>query len=140
MATSIGLLLEKGQKQNERNTVERRKTYVTGIKGKVSSAADGNISDINSKIDALAGKIESAIKGISAVGTLTGEFDGKKEPDSASDTNLSSFDSNLASEISDCDSKISDLDTQISSLQSRYETALNDEKEAAKKALEQVFV
>lgn len=139
MATSIGLLFEKGQKQNERNTIERRKTYVSGVKGKISSAADGNVSDINSKIDKLAEKIESSIKGISAVGTLTGRFDGKKESDSSSDSALSSFDGNLASEISDCDSKVTELDAQISSLQSRYETALQDEADAAKKALESVF-
>lgn len=139
MATSIGLLFEKAQKQNERDTIERRKTYVSGVKGKLSSVADGNVLDINSKIDKLEEKIESSIKGISAVSNLTGQFDGKKESDSLSDSSLSSFDGNLASEISDCDSKITELDAQIRSLQSRYETALKDEAEAAKKALEGVF-
>lgn len=133
---SASIFLNKTKKQADKNTYETRKYQVTIIKGKISSSCDDHVSTINNSIDNLGTKIGQAIKGIGAAGTLTGKLENKKEKYSNVDGNLSNYSSNLSSEIVDCNTKIGELETQISSLQSQYVTALNDEKEAAKKLLE----
>ena len=134
--SSASLLLAKGSKQIEKQKYEHRKEQVTNVKGKISWVSDANVSDINAKIDDCGDKLAAGVSGISGVATLVGEMDGKKESAGTSDSHLSSYEGDLDSEISDCETKISNLETEISSLESQYQTALKDEKEAAKKALE----
>ena len=65
-------------------------------------------------------------------------FSGKKEKIGTSDTKLSNYNSELASEISDCQRKIDSLDGEISRLQTKYNNEVYAEREAARKAAEEL--
>ena len=137
--SSISIYWEKMGKEADKRTYENRKSQVTGVKGWISTACDDHVTNINNDIDELGGKIEDAITGISQVGMLVTELGNKKEKDSGSDGNISSYSGNLDSEISDCDTKIDELETEISSLETQYTNAVNQEKEAVKEAAKQVW-
>lgn len=134
---SASILQKKKQKEKDKETYELRREQVKVIKGKIGSVCDDHVSSINKNIDNFGTQISQSIKGIRQVATLTGQFSDKKEKYSNADTDLSRYSGNLSSEITDCNTKIGELDTQIHSLKSQYKTALNDEKEEAKKLLEQ---
>ena len=80
----------------------------------------------------------NGVSGLQKVGELVDTFPGKKEKDSSSDSTLSSYSGNLDSEITACDTKITNLESEISRLESQYQTALDEEREAAKKALDDI--
>lgn len=137
--SSLDLFFAKQGKESEKRKYEERKSQVTTVKGKISDASDGNVTNINGKIDGAVTKLASAINGIS-IDSLVGEMNGKKEKSGTNDSHLSSYEGYLSSEITDCETKIGNLETEISSLASRYEQALNEEKEAAKKMLAAITI
>ena len=133
---SAVLLLEKGKKLADKQIYEQRKEQITAIKGNISIASDTNVTDINNMISNCVEMLEDGIAGISAVGTLKDAMSEKKEKSYADDGCLTLYEDDLVKEISDCETKINNLAAEASSLETQYQTALNDEKEAALKALE----
>lgn len=134
--SSATIMMNQNKKQLDKMMYEQRKSQITAIKGRISGATEGNISNINKKINDLAEKLEISVKGISDLQSLIDQFEDKRERSSASDQELDSYANNLDLEIEDCTAKINDLESEISSLKAQYQTALHDEQEAARKALE----
>lgn len=122
----------------EKEGYSNRRDQVQGIKNSVSNVSDDYVSTINRKIDSLNSSLTSGIKGLSVVATFTSEISKKKEKSGTSDAKLNEYDGELSSEISDCNRKIESLDGEIAQLQSKYNREVEAEREAARKAAEEL--
>lgn len=102
--------------QNNKITkLKRRRSEVETIQRNLNSVANGNSSDVNSKIRTAAQKLETGIEYSSKEYKLDQILSGKNEGGISSDTNLANAYNELQKEINDINRQISEAEAEKNS-------------------------
>lgn len=136
MASSSELRAEKEKKEKELKSYRRRKEQVTAIMNSVQSAFEGNIDDINERMNKVVEEQSDGFNNFPYISGVNESISSDKEKSTSSDEKMSSVQSNLSDDNAKTEEKIKALIEEIADLEEAIAAAEAAEAAEALAALQ----
>lgn len=136
MAGSRDLKNEKRALERQRRDYEKRREDVERLLSSVQGSFDGEIADVNTAMEKLAGQQEEGFLNFAPVGAVSARIREEKEKSVYSDSEMSGVQDWLREDIRDTNSRIDGLNDSIANLEIRIREAEAAEEEERRRARE----